>query len=187
MFIIAFVVPFNLTRVGLGDPGVAGKNATIAGNASTTPAPVSGLTLANGGTGYNTASNVSVQNYGPVVSLTIDAIGTGYTTQPKVATTGGSGHELILSTTADGTGAITVRTSIVVDHYHQPRPVPYRRYASTLTYGRALMGRASRENISCRGLRWDIFPLRSDYGSTSMAWVGLLKWAIYIWHSLLQV
>ena len=90
MFIIAFVVPFNLTRVGLGDPGVAGKNATIAGNASTTPAPVSGLTLANGGTGYNTASNVSVQNYGPVVSLTIDAIGTGYTTQPKVATTGGS-------------------------------------------------------------------------------------------------
>ena len=57
----------------------------------------------------------------------------------------------------------------------------------TLTYGRALMGRASRENISCRGLRWDIFPLRSDYGSTSMAWVGLLKWAIYIWHSLLQV
>ena len=64
---------------------------------------------------------------------------------------------------------------------------PYRRYAGTLTYGRALMGRASRENISCRGLRWDIFPLRSDYGSTSMAWVGLLKWAIYMWHSLLQV
>ena len=79
------------------------------------------------------------------------------------------------------------RTSIVVDHYHQPGPVPYRRYAGTLTYGRALMGRASRENISCRGLRWDIFPLRSDYGSTSMAWVGLLKWAIYMWHSLLQV
>ena len=83
--------------------------------------------------------------------------------------------------------AWTFHTSIVVDHYHQRRPVPYRRYASTLTYGRALMGRASRENISCRGLRWDIFPLRSDYGSTSMAWVGLLKWAIYIWHSLLQV
>ena len=59
--------------------------------------------------------------------------------------------------------------------------------AAYLTYGRALMGRASRENISCRGLRWDIFPLRSDYGSTSMAWVGLLKWAIYMWHSLLQV
>ena len=83
--------------------------------------------------------------------------------------------------------AWTFHTSIVVDHYHQRRPVPYRRYASTLTYGRALMGRASRENISCRGLRWDIFPLRSDYGSTSMAWVGLLKWAIYMWHSLLQV
>ena len=81
----------------------------------------------------------------------------------------------------------TVPLSIVEDHYHQPEPVPYRRYASTLTYGRALMGRASRENISCRGLRWDIFPLRSDYGSTSMAWVGLLKWAIYMWHSLLQV
>ena len=64
-------------------------------------------------------------------------------------------------------------------------PIP--RYASTVTYGRALMGRASRENISCRGLRWDIFPLRSGYGSTSMAWVGLLKWAIYMWHSLLQV
>ena len=83
--------------------------------------------------------------------------------------------------------AWTFHTSIVVDHYHQPGPVPYRRYAGTLTYGRALMGRASRENISCRGLRWDIFPLRSDYGSTSMAWVGLLKWAIYMWHSLLQV
>ena len=55
-----------------------------------------------------------------------------------------------------------------------------RRYASTLTYGRALMGRASRENNSCRGLRWDIFPLRSDYGGTSMAWVGLLAWAIYM-------
>ena len=77
--------------------------------------------------------------------------------------------------------------SIVVDHYHQPERVPYRRSAGTVTYGRALMGRASRENISCRGLRWDIFPLRSDYGSTSMAWVGLLKWAIYMWHSLLQV
>ena len=63
--------------------------------------------------------------------------------------------------------------SIVVDHYHQPRPVPYRRYASTLTYGRALMGRASRENISCRGLRlMDIFPLCSDYGGTSMAHTG---------------
>eukprot|EP01048_Picozoa_sp_COSAG05_P035142 COSAG05_NODE_15095_length_378_cov_1.473118_1_plen_24_part_01 len=23
----------------------------------------------------------------------------------------------------------------------------------------------------------DIFPLCSDYGGTSMAWVGLLKWA----------
>ena len=34
---------------------------------------------------------------------------------------------------------------------HQPGPVPYRRYAGTVTYGRALMGRASRENISCRG------------------------------------
>ena len=54
------------------------------------------------------------------------------------------------------------------------------RYAGTVTYGRALMGRASRENISCRGLRWDIFPLRSDYGGTSMAWVGLLAWAIYM-------
>ena len=54
------------------------------------------------------------------------------------------------------------------------------RYASTLNYGRALMGRASRENITCRGHMWDIFPLRSDYGGTSMAWVGLLAWAIYM-------
>ena len=76
--------------------------------------------------------------------------------------------------------AWTFRTSIVEDHYHQPEPVPYRRSAGTVTYGRALMGRASRENISCRGLGWDIFPLRSDYGGTSMAWVGLLAWAIYM-------
>ena len=64
--------------------------------------------------------------------------------------------------------------------YHQPGPVPYRGSAGTVTYGRALMGRASRENISCRGLRWDIFPLCSDYGGSSMAWVGLLAWAIYM-------
>ena len=83
--------------------------------------------------------------------------------------------------------AWTFRTSIVVDHYHQPGPVPYRRSAGMVTYGRALMGRASRENITCRGHMWDIFPLRSDYGGTSMAWVGLLKLAIYMWHSLLQV
>ena len=62
----------------------------------------------------------------------------------------------------------------------EPEPVPYHRFAGTVTYGRALMGRASRENISCRGLGWDIFPLRSDYGGTSMAWVGLLAWAIYM-------
>ena len=34
----------------------------------------------------------------------------------------------------------TFHTSIVVDHYHQPVPVPYRRFAGTVTYGRALMG-----------------------------------------------
>ena len=93
-------------------------------------------------------------------------------------------HSLSLKTSSATTDTEwTFHTSIVVDHYHQPRPVPYRRYASTLTYGRALMGRASRENISCRGLRWDIFPLRSDYGGTSMAWVGLLKWTVLVLYS----
>ena len=93
-------------------------------------------------------------------------------------------HSLSLKTSSAMTDtAWTFHTSIVVDHYHQRRPVPYRRYASTLTYGRALMGRASRENISCRGLRWDIFPLRSDYGGTSMAWVGLLKWTVLVLYS----
>ena len=89
---------------GGGDP--AKDNPTLAGNASTL-GKVGTVIVTNNGTGYNTASNVSAQNFGPVISLTVDAVGTGYTTQPKVAATGGSGAELLVSTTADGAGAIT--------------------------------------------------------------------------------
>ena len=49
-----------------------------------------------------------------------------------------------------------------------------------VTYGHTLMGRASREGITSRGLRLSAFPLRNAYGGSSMAWVGLLAWAIYM-------
>ena len=63
--------------------------------------------------------------------------------------------------------------------------VPYRRSAGTVTYGRALMGRASRENIS-----WGLGGIYSLSVVTmvALAWRGWGSWrGLSIWLSPLQV
>ena len=47
-----------------------------------------------------------------------------------------------------------------MDHYHQPRPVPYRRYAGTVTY----MERLSSEDCVCLRHRWDVLCMYNLLG-----------------------